>query len=102
MHFGWKRLIPISLLWTIAVAAIRTINLNGGFNRHELYIAIGILVALIIVLLFFDDRRAVAEPEAEDEEPFDAFAGGYPVPPQASARPAAAAVAQLETEGGAA
>ncbi|MCW2858181.1 MAG: NADH:ubiquinone oxidoreductase subunit [Marmoricola sp.] len=106
MHFGWKRLIPISLLWTIAVASIRTINLNGGFNRQDLYIAIGILVALIIVLLFFDDRRAVAEPETEGEEAFDAFAGGYPVPPlesaQQPARPAAAAVAQLETEGGAA
>ncbi|MCW2755810.1 MAG: NADH:ubiquinone oxidoreductase subunit, partial [Marmoricola sp.] len=106
MHFGWKRLIPLSLLWTIAVASIRTINLNGGFNRQDLYIAIGILVALMIVLLFFDDRRAVAEPETGAEETFDAFAGGYPVPPlesaQQPARPAAAAVAQLETEGGAA
>ncbi len=100
MHFGWKRLIPISLLWTISVAAIRTINLNGGFNRHALYIAIGILVALIIVLLFFDDRRAVAEPEVEDEGSFDAFAGGYPVPPMHSAAAPATPVSQLETKGG--
>ncbi len=97
MHFGWKRLIPLSLLWTVAVAAIRTINLNGGFNRHDLYIGIGILVALIIVLLFFDDRRAVAEPEVEDEAAFDAFAGGFPVPPMHSA---VAPVPQLETKGG--
>jgi NADH-quinone oxidoreductase subunit H len=112
MHFGWKRLIPISLLWTIAVAALRTINLNGGFNRRGLYIFVGILVGLVIVLLFVDERRPVAEAETGPDEPFDAFAGGYPVPPPASAQdpardpelrasePSAVAVARLENEGG--
>ena len=32
MHFGWKRLIPISLLWIVAVATIRSVRLDGGID----------------------------------------------------------------------
>jgi NADH-quinone oxidoreductase subunit H len=84
MHFGWKRLIPFSLLWIVAVAAIRTIDLNGGFDRTWLYVAIAVCVALIVVLMFVDEKNksdADAEAEAAARAPFDAFAGGYPVPP---------------------
>jgi len=84
MHFGWKRLIPISLVWIIAVATIRTINLNGGFDRTYLFAAVGVLAALVIVLFFVDERRTPESEELADEEPFDAFAGGYPVPPPLS------------------
>lgn len=80
MHFGWKRLIPISLLWIIAVAAIRTINLNGGFDRAYLFAGAGVGAALLIVLFFVDEKRTDEE-EPVVETPFDAFAGGYPVPP---------------------
>jgi NADH-quinone oxidoreductase subunit H len=79
MAFGWKRLIPISLVWTIAVATVRTINLNGGFDRSYLLAACGVLIALVLVLLFVPEKQAA--PEEASEEPFDAFAGGYPVPP---------------------
>jgi NADH-quinone oxidoreductase subunit H len=80
MHFGWKRLIPISLFWIIAVATIRTINLNGGFDRTYLYAAIGVLAALLIVLFFVEEKKTQDLADAE-EESFDAFAGGFPVPP---------------------
>ena len=36
MAFGWKRLIPISLVWIIAVATIRIITLDGGVDRSYL------------------------------------------------------------------
>ncbi|MDQ6935831.1 MAG: NADH-quinone oxidoreductase subunit NuoH [Actinomycetota bacterium] len=84
MSFGWKRLIPISLVWIIAVATIRAINLHGGFNRAYLYAAIAVLAVLVAVLFFVEVRRDDQEAEhgaIEQEEPFDAFAGGYPVPP---------------------
>jgi NADH-quinone oxidoreductase subunit H len=84
MHFGWKRLIPFTLVWIVAVAAIRTIDLNGGFDRTWLYAAIAVCVALIVVLMFVDEKKksdADAEAEAAARVPFDAFAGGYPVPP---------------------
>ncbi|HEY0904582.1 MAG TPA: NADH-quinone oxidoreductase subunit NuoH [Marmoricola sp.] len=82
MHFGWKRLIPISLVWIVAVAAIRTVNLNGGFDRTWLYAAIGVCAAALVVLMFVDEKKKSDEDaEREASAPFDAFAGGYPVPP---------------------
>ncbi|MBO9522406.1 MAG: NADH-quinone oxidoreductase subunit NuoH [Nocardioidaceae bacterium] len=86
MAFGWKVLIPISLLWTVAVAAIRTVNLNGGFDRTWLYVACGVLLALTIVLLFVKEKEPEVE-ETDVDAPFDAFAGGYPVPPMPTAVP---------------
>ncbi|HEX2551922.1 MAG TPA: NADH-quinone oxidoreductase subunit H, partial [Nocardioidaceae bacterium] len=47
---------------------------------------IGVVVVLFLVLMFFGEKQeeaaeeAGAVPEAEPV-PFDAFAGGYPVPP---------------------
>jgi NADH-quinone oxidoreductase subunit H len=81
MHFGWKRLIPFSLLWTIAVAAIRTIDLNGGIDRSVLYVAIAVCLALIVALMFFEEKQKSDAAEEEEAAAFDAFAGGYPVPP---------------------
>ncbi len=81
MAFGWKVLIPISLAWIIAVAAIRVIDLRGGFDRTWLFAAAGVLVVLTIALFFFEEKQKPDEAEARESEPFDAFAGGYPVPP---------------------
>ena len=33
MAFGWKWLIPGSVVWIVAVAAIRVVDLRGGFDR---------------------------------------------------------------------
>ena len=83
MAFGWKRLIPISLVWIIAVATIRVLTLDGGVDRDYLLGAAGVLLVLFLVLFFVGDRdSADDEGEAEpDREPVDAFAGGFPVPP---------------------
>jgi len=88
MAFGWKRLIPISLVWIVAVAGIRAASLHGGFDRNYLYAAIVVLAVLVVVLGVIDDRTNKARlrrEEAASNLPgggsFDAFAGGYPVPP---------------------
>ena len=83
MAFGWKRLIPISLVWIVAVAAIRAISLEGGIDRSYLLGAIGVVAVLFLVLFFVGERESEQEPgdDMEDERAFDAFAGGYPVPP---------------------
>jgi NADH-quinone oxidoreductase subunit H len=80
MHFGWKRLIPFSLVWILAVAAIHTVDLNGGFDRKWLFAGIAVCLALIVVLFFFEEKQQ-SDADAEEEAAFDAFAGGYPVPP---------------------
>jgi NADH-quinone oxidoreductase subunit H len=105
MHFGWKRLIPISLAWIVLVAAIRTVNLNGGFDRTWLYVAIGVLAALLLIVFFLEDSKREIEPD-DSEAAFDAYAGGYPVPPMSSPADLAArraddrAAAQAAQEGG--
>ena len=79
MAFGWKVLIPGSIVWIVAVATIRVIDLRGGIDRAWLIGGAAVFAVLLLVLLFIPEReRAVEEPEAEE---FDAFAGGYPVPP---------------------
>jgi NADH-quinone oxidoreductase subunit H len=87
MAFGWKRLIPISLVWIIAVATIRAISLEGGFDRRYLLMAIGVVAVLFLALFLIGernddgDRRDGAGSDEEQQREFDAFAGGYPVPP---------------------
>jgi NADH-quinone oxidoreductase subunit H len=94
MQFGWKVLIPVSLVWIVLAAAIRLVGTGGGIDRRYLLAAFGVVAVLCVVLFFVGEK----EPEEEsgtgaagEPEAFDAFAGGYPVPPMSSARPASAA-----------
>ena len=83
MKFGWTRLIPVSLVWIVAVATIRAVSLEGGFDRSYLLAAIGVVAVLFLVLFFVGGGEEEPEAEAVDQRTgeFDAFAGGYPVPP---------------------
>ncbi len=86
MKFGWKRLIPVALVWIVAVATIRAISLEGGIDRSYLLAAIGVVAVLFLVLFFVgggveEDEDAERERVGADGEAFDAFASGYPVPP---------------------
>jgi NADH-quinone oxidoreductase subunit H len=91
MKFGWKILIPASLVWIIAVAVIRLVNLEGGLNRSYIIGALAVVAVLCVLLFLVGDRdeEPATGSDAEgavDPEDFDAFAGGYPVPPMSSAR----------------
>jgi NADH-quinone oxidoreductase subunit H len=78
MSFGWKILIPISLGWIVAVTFVRKADREGMLDR-DLLVPIAIVVGVLALLTFFIPEKK-REAEA-DEAPFDAFAGGYPVPP---------------------
>jgi NADH-quinone oxidoreductase subunit H len=78
MAFGWKRLIPISLLWIVAVATIRSTSQEGGIDRQYLLIGIGILAVLFLVLFFVGGESEEPESAAPVAEPTP---GGFPVPP---------------------
>ncbi|KQP63386.1 NADH-quinone oxidoreductase subunit NuoH [Nocardioides sp. Leaf285] len=82
MAFGWKVLIPVALVWTVAVATMRLARNEGWFaelrDPVSLAIAVGVAVALLGALFAFSAR------EGEPEEVPDTAAarpGGFPVPP---------------------
>ena len=78
MAFGWKRLIPFSLLWIVLVAAIRTASLDGGIDRKYLLIGLGIAVVLFLGVFFFGEQQP--EEQEEHEAQPQGYAGGFPVP----------------------
>lgn len=102
MAFGWKRLIPISLLWIVAVATIRALSLDGGVSRSTLLIGIGVLAAVFLVLFFLGEVGGSDEEESEPEPSVvDAFAGGFPVPPMPAGGAVRGAAAPLVFAGAA-
>lgn len=93
MAFGWKRLIPISLLWIVAVATMRVARDDLSFDRQTAMIVAGVLLVVFLVLFLIpeggkDDSDTTAGGATQPRE------GGFPVPPmpeggavQGSARP---------------
>ncbi len=99
MAFGWKRLIPISLLWIVAVGTIRSISLEGGIERQYLLIGIGVLTVLFLLLFFFgaaeDDEETSAPPWTTEPRP-----GGFPTPAMPAGGPVRGAAVPLTFESG--
>lgn len=79
MKFGWKVLIPVALAWIVCVAVVQGIRQFTDVDLRTLLIALGVVAVVGIGLSFLVPEKK-AEPEREPEA-FDAFAGGYPVPP---------------------
>ncbi|MEI6693754.1 MAG: NADH-quinone oxidoreductase subunit NuoH [Actinomycetes bacterium] len=106
MKFGWKILIPVSLVWIVIVATSRALRQSANVNSSSLLVGVGIVLAILVVLSFaLDSMLAKRLPqdsatEFELDVEFDAFAGGYPVPPlPGQKRPQPAAAQQTITSG---
>ena len=85
MRFGWKRLIPFSLVWIILVSFVRALDQFADLQRRERIMILAgsvFVVALIwlIVDIFRSQEPEPAEP-IDPDTPIDPYAGGYPVPP---------------------
>jgi NADH-quinone oxidoreductase subunit H len=85
MRFGWRWLIPISLVWTVMIAILRLGQREGWFSGRSFWLGAAVVFAVLVGLAFFggkeEPKEAAAEPAGEGMPEFDAFAGGYPVPP---------------------
>ncbi|MEL4359453.1 MULTISPECIES: NADH-quinone oxidoreductase subunit NuoH [unclassified Luteococcus] len=80
MGIGWKRLIPFSLVWIMFVTLLKA-SLNAeGTTRVVLAGVLGLLAIALLGWLFFGGEQEQDDLPVDDGE-FDAFAGGYPVPP---------------------
>ncbi|MGJ9413255.1 NADH-quinone oxidoreductase subunit NuoH [Aeromicrobium sp. CF4.19] len=91
MAFGWKVLIPISLVWIVAVAFIRKLRNEDMLDQRALFVAAGVAAAVLLLSLFIPERKST-EPEpahlagpdsggSTTEDGDGTFVGGYPVPP---------------------
>lgn len=96
MAFGWKRLIPISLIWIVAVATMRVAREDLEFDRQTAMIVAGGLLAMFLVLFLIPERAATGSTTGADGQRSrdSQRKGGFPVPPmpdggavQGAARP---------------
>jgi NADH-quinone oxidoreductase subunit H len=84
MRFGWKFLIPSSLVWILAVAVIQGTRLFTQTSRTQTFVIIGVLAVVGLAIGWFSDSRAAAADRPRggwELGEVDPFAGGHPVPP---------------------
>ena len=87
MKLGWKILIPLSLVWVVAVMMIRAAQ-EGYFGDGVWPLVLTLLIIGVFVvagILVWDhysqQRTAQREEQMEVPTEVDPFADGYPVPP---------------------
>ncbi len=88
MKFGWKLLIPVSIVWIIIVAIARALRNDVNFsNQSLLLVGAAVIILLLLISRAFQvraDREQAALDEAVAADALaiaDAAAGGFPVPP---------------------
>jgi len=84
MRFGWKFLIPVTLVWVIMVSFVHGAQLAffGANTRMATLIVIGVFAAIALPVAYvWEGRHETAKVIVERPEEIDPFAGGYPVPP---------------------
>ena len=76
MALGWKVLIPISLVWIVAVATLRVARTEGWLDSDNLPIIIGVGLVVLLAMFFVGGKDdAVDEAPAAEVRP-----GGFPTP----------------------
>ncbi|MCZ2859364.1 NADH-quinone oxidoreductase subunit NuoH [Blastococcus sp. VKM Ac-2987] len=109
MRFGWKVLVPVSLVWILVVATMRTVSREADLSAGEVAVYVGVPIALVLLVgLWFagraghrDTRLAAVEAAAGSNHPTETepevlapagprrrptggpsrAEGGFPVPP---------------------
>jgi NADH-quinone oxidoreductase subunit H len=83
MRFGWKFLIPVTLLWVVAVAFIHGAQLAffGANTGTASIIVVGVFAAIALpVAWIWEGKHEAGIVRVEPPEEIDPFAGGYPIP----------------------
>jgi NADH-quinone oxidoreductase subunit H len=84
MAFGWKVLIPINLVWILAVTAIHVLRDRGweSWKATALPLAIVLLVVVVPVLMMLEGASARRQAERlEEEEDAASEVPTFPIPP---------------------
>jgi len=84
MRFGWKVLIPISVLWILIIAIIRGVSDEYGLTATPMAITAGVILTVAVLWILGRNvkrRRVKNLAENTIPEKFKPNAGGFPVPP---------------------
>lgn len=80
MHFGWKVLIPVALVWIVLISLVKAMQEFGNVGVMPMLIGILVLAAAAALVIVLWPRK----PDRDDRPAtglMDPFAGGHPVPP---------------------
>jgi NADH-quinone oxidoreductase subunit H len=72
MQFGWKVLIPISILWILVVATLRVLSMQGAPRSVVIAFASTIVVLIMAVNIGFENSKKKKEAAVADGDNKDA------------------------------
>ncbi|MEV7973596.1 NADH-quinone oxidoreductase subunit NuoH [Cellulomonas sp. NPDC089187] len=81
MKFGWKVLIPAALVWVVCVAVVQGVQQFTDLDVRAWSIGAAVVLLVAVGITFLIPEKKQSDPEQRPDEPFDAFADGFPVPP---------------------
>jgi NADH-quinone oxidoreductase subunit H len=94
MRFGWKVLIPVSIAWILIVSTARYLRSAGSVDTQTLLFAAGGILVFGVAISYVLELKAkkaedieISRLEELASQPFDPFAGGFPVPPMPGQQP---------------
>lgn len=74
MQFGWKILIPVSILWILIVATLRLLSLQGAPRLVVVGFASFVVLLIMLVNIGFEKANKKKEEAVFDEGPAPSFA----------------------------
>jgi len=82
MRFGWKVLVPLSLVWILAVATINTVRTQYDWGPRELLVYGGPVVgAILLASLLWPDRKPSPTERPLQDQVDEREPGSFPLPP---------------------
>jgi NADH-quinone oxidoreductase subunit H len=61
MQFGWKVLIPVSIVWILVVATLRLMSLQGASRLTVVAFASFVVLLVLVVNIAFDNAKKKKE-----------------------------------------
>ncbi|MEP6598912.1 MAG: NADH-quinone oxidoreductase subunit NuoH [Actinomycetota bacterium] len=103
MHLGWKMLIPINLVWIMAVSTIHVLNDRGWPSwKSALLVMVPVLALIIVAMTVQESAAERRQADAEDDDQHEARLGPtFPTPPLDLVVPKPKRLAQLAPPAGA-
>jgi NADH-quinone oxidoreductase subunit H len=57
MQFGWKVLIPVSILWILVVATLRVLSMEGASRFVIMGFAVGLVIIVMAINILFENAK---------------------------------------------